>query len=161
MDTALQEKRIELYFRLSVLLKGAHSVLEIIGGLLLFVVSPDVIGKFLVWITQDELLEDSHDFIANYLLHFSKELTISSLLFGAVYLLSHGVVKFVLLAALLKNKLWAYPLSIIVFATFILYQIYRFTFTHSLGLIALTIFDLVLIWLVWEEYKIVRRRFIN
>jgi uncharacterized membrane protein len=29
--------------------------------------------------------------------------------FGAVYLLAHGLVKVILAAALLKNRLWAYP----------------------------------------------------
>ena len=31
------------------------------------------------------------------------------MLFGAVYLLTHGLVKVVLVVALLLNKLWAYP----------------------------------------------------
>src|SRR5438105_2308449 len=127
MDTVLQEKRIELFFRISVLLKGAQSLLEIIGGLLLFVITPDLARKFVVWITQDELLEDSHDLIANYLLQFSAELSISSITFGALYLLNHGLVKIVLVVALLKNKLWAYPWSLAVLAVFILYQMYRFT----------------------------------
>jgi uncharacterized membrane protein len=58
--------------------------------------------------------------------------------------------------ALLKNKLWAYPWSLVVLGSFILYQIYRFTFTHSLALIVLTVFDLAVIWLIWREYQIVR-----
>jgi uncharacterized membrane protein len=31
---------------------------------------------------------------------------------GAVYLLAHGLVKVILVAALLKNQLWAYPWTI-------------------------------------------------
>ena len=76
----------------------------------------------------------------------------------ALYLLSHGIVKLFAVVALLKNKLWGYPLSIVVFGGFVLYQIYRFTLTGAIGLIALTIFDLVVIWLIWLEYRAVKSR---
>jgi uncharacterized membrane protein len=57
---------------------------------------------------------------------------------------------------LLRGKLWAYPLSIWVLLAFIAYQLYRYTFTHSIGLILLSIFDLVVLWLIWHEYRTVR-----
>ena len=52
-------------------------------------------------------------------------LTGSAVLFGAVYLLTHGLVKVVLVVALLLNKLWAYPAMIAVLLLFIGYQLYR------------------------------------
>jgi uncharacterized membrane protein len=45
---------------------------------------------------------------------------------------------------------------VIVFGAFIVYQLYRFTFTHGIGLIALSVFDLVVIWLIWLEYRALR-----
>lgn len=41
-----------------------------------------------------------------------------------------------------------YPASIVVMSLFIAYQIYRYTYTHGIGLILLTLFDLILIGLV-------------
>jgi uncharacterized membrane protein len=76
----------------------------------------------------------------------------------AIHLLSHGVVKMFAVLALLKNKLWGYPLSIVVFGGFIAYQIYRFTLTGGIGLIALTIFELVVVGLIWLEYRAVKSR---
>jgi uncharacterized membrane protein len=35
---------------------------------------------------------------------------------------------------------------------FIVYQIYRLTFAFSIGLVALTVFDLVVAWLTYREY---------
>jgi uncharacterized membrane protein len=58
---------------------------------------------------------------------------------------------------LLKQKLWAYPSAVIVFGAFIVYQLYRFTLTHSIGLIALSLFDLVVIWLIHLEYRALKR----
>jgi uncharacterized membrane protein len=143
----------ERLFRVSVLLKGLHAGMEVVAGAALFAISPDVILRVVALLTQDELTEDPHDRIANYLLNAAKHLSIGSEHFAAIYLLGHGVVKIGLVIALLKDKRWAYPLAIIVFGAFILYQLYRFTFTHGLGLIALSLFDIVVIWLIWLEYR--------
>jgi uncharacterized membrane protein len=70
-----------------------------------------------------------------------------------MYLISHGVVKTLLVIALWLDKLWAYPLTIVVFSAFMGYQLHRFTRTHSWTLIALTIFDAVIIYLTWKEYQ--------
>jgi uncharacterized membrane protein len=64
----------------------------------------------------------------------------------------HGVVKIVLVAALLRDKIWAYPWMIAFLIVFIVYQIYRLTFAFSIGLVALTVFDLVVVWLTYREY---------
>lgn len=41
---------------------------------------------------------------------------------------------------------------ILVLAGFVVYQIYTFAYTHSLTLVLLTLFDLLIIWLTWREY---------
>ena len=75
------------------------------------------------------------------------------MLFGTVYLLAHGLVKVILVAALLKNELWAYPWMIGFLGVFIGYQLYRLSFKPSVGLAALTIFDAVIAWLTYSEYR--------
>jgi uncharacterized membrane protein len=74
-------------------------------------------------------------------------------LFGAVYLLAHGLVKVILVGALLKNQLWAYPWTIVFLGVFILYQVYRLSLKPSVGLVALTVFDAVIAWLTYREYR--------
>jgi uncharacterized membrane protein len=63
------------------------------------------------------------------------------------------VVKLVLVICLLLNKIWAYPLTIAVFTAFMVYQVHRFTHTHSWALIWLTAFDAVIVYLTWQEYQ--------
>ena len=50
----------------------------------------------------------------------------------------------------------AYPLAMGVFGCLVAYLVYRFTFTHGVGLILLSAFDLLLIWLVWREYRVAK-----
>jgi predicted membrane protein DUF2127 len=49
-----------------------------------------------------------------------------------------------------------YPASLVVLALFIAYQVYRYTYAPSIGLIVLTVLDLVVMALVWHEYRLVR-----
>lgn len=140
-------------FLIGITLKGIDGVLEVIGGLLLLVVSPATIDRLTRALTQHELSEDPHDFLATHLLHAAGTLTGSSARFGAVYLLSHGAVKIVLVAALLRNNLWAYPWMIAFLLAFIVYQVYRLTFAPSIGLLLLTVFDAFVVWLTYREYS--------
>ena len=140
-------------FEVGILLKGLDGVLEVIGGLLLLVVSPVTIDHLVTSLTQHELSEDPHDFLATHLLKTAHGLTGSAVLFGAIYLLAHGVVKVVLVAALLRNQLWAYPWTIGFLGVFIVYQLYRLSLEPSVGLAALTIFDAAIAWLTYREYR--------
>jgi uncharacterized membrane protein len=149
------QKNIRSIFRISLFLKGVNAILEIIGGVLfLFTGMVTDIIQFLI---QAELLEDPKDFTANFIQHYLPYSSQYSQFFASFYLLSHGVIKIFLVIGLLRNRLWAYPSAIVVFFLFILYQVYRFSYTHSLILVLLTILDLVVIVLTWHEYKIVKK----
>ena len=140
-------------FEIGIILKGLDGVLELVGGLLLLVVPPETINNIVAALTRGELSEDPHDFVASHLLQTAHGLSGHGLLFGALYLLSHGIVKIVLVVAVLKNKLWAYPAIIVFLLIFIVYQAYRVVLDHGLGMTALTIFDIFIVWLTWREYQ--------
>ena len=154
--TSKREKNIHRLFEISVLLKGLHALLEVVGGLFLLFISTGTIAQSLTWLTQDELVEDPHDIIARYFIHAGEQLSAGKQ-FASLYLLSHGLIKLALVIGLLKNKLWAYPWSIIVLGLFMIYQVYRYTYTHAIGLILLTLFDVVVLWLIWHEYRLVAK----
>jgi uncharacterized membrane protein len=143
---------LDRVFAVGIVGKGLNGAVELFGGLLLFVVTPQRIRSLAASWTQSELSEDPHDFIATHLLHTANGLTGHAVLFGAVYLVAHGLVKVVLVVALLLNKLWAYPWMIVVLLLFIGYQLYRIVLDPTAGLIGLTVFDLVIVALTWREY---------
>ena len=143
---------LDRVFEIGIIAKGLNGVAELIGGLLLLFVSPTRLRHLAGALTQGELSEDPHDFIATHLLHSANGLTGDAVLFGAIYLLIHGLVKIVLVIALLLNKLWAYPWMITVLLIFIGYQLYRIALHPTFGLIALTAFDALIVALTWREY---------
>jgi uncharacterized membrane protein len=145
-------------FEIGIIGKGINGAAELIGGILLLLLTPTRIHRVVVALTQGELSEDPHDFIATHLLHTANGLTGSAVLFGGIYLLTHGIVKVALVTALLLNKLWAYPWMIFVLIIFIGYQLYRIALSPSAGLIALTVFDLIIVALTGREYRQQLRR---
>ncbi len=123
------------------------------GGVLLWLIGPNAVLALVTRLTRQEISEDSQDWIATTLLHWAQGFSIATQHFYAIYLLSHGVVKLVLVVGLLRKERWAYPTSLAVMAIFVLYQLYRFSFTHDLGLILLSVFDLFVIALIWREWR--------
>ena len=140
-------------FLLSIWLKGLNGLAEIIGGLLVVVFGPQTIIGLVNYLTLSEISEDPHDLIANYLIHSASGYTVNLQFFWAAYFLIHGLIKIFLVISLMTRRLWAYPTAIIIFSLFIVYQLYRFSFTHSILLIILSLFDVLVIVLTYLEYQ--------
>lgn len=154
--STLPEKRIHRLFEVSVALKGISALAECVGGIAFALISTSSIRELVRAVTQGELSENPNDFIFSHLAGWAQSFSVSSKNVFIFYLLSDGVLKLFLVAGLLRNRLWAYPASMVVIILFILYQMYSFALTQSLGLIALTVFDCLLIFLIWHEHRIVR-----
>lgn len=148
-----QRSVLDKTFDVSILLKGLDGVLEVIGGVLLLVTPVSTVNHLVTFLTQHELSRDPHDFMASHLVAAAHHLTSSTALLGFLYLASHGLVKIVLVVALLKNKLWAYPWTMAFLTLFVGYQLYRLTGKPTIGLSLLTIFDVFVIILTWLEYQ--------
>lgn len=152
-DTALH-----VVFWTGILFKGIDGVLETIGGIALLVVSTQFIGDLVHVIFRHELFQDPNDLLANYVVNLADRLSVSTKTFAAVYLLVHGVIKMGLVGAIWRNRLWAYPLTGVVFSLFVLYQAARYVFTHSLMLVLLTAVDIIVIALLPHEYRRLSQR---
>jgi Predicted membrane protein len=153
----MQERRIHQIFEVSVLLKGAHAAVEAVGGIALALTNNQWIRDFVTRATQNELIEDHRDFVADHLVTWAHGFSIETQHFYAWYLLSHGAVKLALVTGLLMRKLWAYPTTMVVLGLFILYQLYRYSETHGVGLLLLTALDVVVVGLTWHEYSLMMR----
>lgn len=140
-------------FKISLYLKAADGILECLGGLLLLVLKPEQLNSLARIVTQHELSTDPKDFISNHILISAHGLTSASLVFGAIYLLSHGILKIVLVVEVLRQHLWAYIGLIVVTSGFIIYQIYRLAYKFSIGLLLLTVFDMLVVYLTQKEYR--------
>src|SRR5258706_432885 len=139
MRNRIDEQKLHLAFEISLVLKGIFALLEIAGGLLAYLITQQFLLRIVLPITQEEITEDPNDLIAGLLLQAARDFSVSSQQFTAFYLVSHGVIKALLIAGLLRGIQWFYPLAITVFVVFIAYQFYRFNLTHSIWLLVITL----------------------
>lgn len=151
------EKLMHTGFEMSLLIKGIDGALEALGGVLFLFINPDRLNALIRFLTLREISEDPNDYIANMLITLSQGFSVSLQNFVAVYLFTHGISKVLLVFLLQMKKLWAYPLSIVFLLLFIGYQIHRYLYSHSILMIFLTIFDVIMIWLVLVEYRRVKK----
>ena len=152
------EKEIHELFDATLVLKGIHAALELVAGIVLYFVSTENITRVTAFFLQGELKENSQDVVANYLLHAAQNFGGSSKLFATLYLLSHGIINGLLVVGLWREKIWAYPVSLIVIGGFTLYQLYMLIFGFSLWLVIITVLDIIILLLIWHEYAILRKR---
>jgi len=153
MNQVFDGKNLHRAFEVSIALKAFFAVLEAAGGLIAFFIPQSFILRQIVTLTQQGRILHEDNAIAAFLLHSAQNFSISTRHFVGIYLLTHGIIKLVVIAALWREKMWAFPLAILVFVLFIVYQLYRFSFTHSPWLMLLTIFDVAVLWLIWNEYR--------
>ena len=149
----MKNKNIYQLFRVGILVKGGISLLEVVAGIVVLFLPID----FMLSVSQ-ELTEklDPDTFLVSRTIGAIHHLAALSGLFVAIYLLSRGGIKLLLIIALLKNQLWAYPWSLIVLGLFDVYQIYEIINVRSIGIIVITLFDFVVMYFIWREWRVVK-----
>lgn len=106
--------------------------------------------------TQHELAETRRDPPMLFLLRAAHDFSIHRETFWSLYLIGHGILNLGVVIALMARRRWAHPASIVVLAGFVVYQLYRYTYSGAPVLIGLSLFDAVVIALVWREWRVAR-----
>jgi uncharacterized membrane protein len=147
---------LDRVFEGGLVLKGVSGVAEFLGGLLLLLTSPGAIHGFLVFLTQKEISEDPTDKIATFLLDSTAHIDTGAKAFAVAYLWVHAAIKLTAVIGILRNKAWAYPFSLIALGALTAYQVVSLVVRFSVGMFALTVFDVFILFLIRREYAKVR-----
>jgi len=146
-------RTVHTLFDVGIILKGINGVLEVTGGAALLTLTNSQVFALARFLTQHKLTEDPDALVATQILKLARHLTTSARVFGALWLLVHGVVKVGLVAALLLRRRWAYPAGIVVFLLFTAYQTWQYAESRSLPLLVLVLLDVAVVILTWLEYR--------
>ena len=153
----ISEKEIHTVFDVTLFLKAIHAFIEVAGGFVLLFISQTTIVNFVNFFIRDEITEEPTNHILQYISQSTAHITGSSKTFAALYLVSHGIINAGIVIALWKEKLWAYPVSMVVLGLFGVYQLYAYLLNHSYWLLALTLLDALVLVLVWHEYGVLKK----
>ncbi len=148
----MEPKTIDRLFVVGLILKGIGGLLEVLGGLTLWLVSQNFVFDLVVKLTQEELIEDPTDVIVLWLRQLAQNFSVSLKFFLALYLIVYGLVKISLIVGLWQKKLWVYPVAIAFTLIFMVYQLYRLVRYHNWWFLGFLIFDALVIWLIRQEW---------
>jgi len=153
MTTERTERVFHDGFLVGIWFKAAVGALQTIAGIAVLAVNQQTLAAWVARWTTPELIEEPTSHIAAWANSGVADLGAGSRMFVTIYLISHGIIKLGLIWAMLRRKMWAYPLSMWVIGGFIAYQLYRFASTHSIALIVLSVLDAIVVYLIWHEYR--------
>lgn len=154
MGNAGNRRGLHDLFLASIWTKGAVGLLQVVGGAMLGLVNRDQLTRLAVLVTQPELSEDHGDAIAAFVRHSAEQFGAGTQVFASLYLVVHGLIKIVLVVALLRRQMWSYPASLWILGGFIGYQCWRYAQTQSSWLVLLTALDILVVALVWREWRL-------
>jgi len=142
-----------MWFKIVIILKGFDGGFEILGGVLLLVVPLDSIQDALSGVAFYEVQTGQHAFIGNFIMSVSQKLDPHLQLIAALYLLLQGSIKILLVIALMKKRYHLYPWAIGFMLVFIFYFSFRIGYDRSILLAVLTLFDCIVAWLTYLEWR--------
>jgi uncharacterized membrane protein len=102
--------------------------------------------------------DESSDVLYHVVNFFISEQSFYVTHFLAFYFIFWGVIDILLSYNLIKEKLWAFPVSIVLIGLFVIYSITRFIFTHSLLLLSVIIIDVIILLLIYKEYQNIKEQ---
>ncbi|VVB79384.1 Uncharacterised protein [uncultured archaeon] len=157
MKAKLVDREIFETFRVLTFFKFLFALSEFIAGIVIFAIGRNNLVNFVISVAQRELLEDGNGSIAGYIVNLAQNFSIKAEIFIALYLIIHGIVKIILLYGVWNRKKIAYPVSILVFSLFLIYQIRLYLTNFSSWLLVLSVIDLAYVALLIFEFLTVRK----
>lgn len=140
-------------WKVALIFKFLDGILNVVAAFFVMFLSLESQMKFIDFLTQNELTEDPQDFVANYLFHFSQNITFDIEKFIIAYLFIHGLVNIFMVSALWVKKMWLHRVAGGLLSIFLLYEVYRFFLHPSWVLFVFVVIDVFILFLLWKDLK--------
>jgi uncharacterized membrane protein len=150
MYSRFHERFVHIAFTAGVLAKGIWGAMETAGSIFLVFASATLLARITAAFTAAEF---SDGFLTTAVTETIGGPSGDVRLFGIIYLLLHGIVNLILSLGLLRHRLWAFPTAIAIISSVAAYQTYQFAMSASVFVAGLTLFDMVMVWLIWHKWQ--------
>ena len=148
---APRDRWLRRVFAAGLVLKGVFAGIEVLAGALLL-----LFGRRTAAFAEAASARTTHirsEPVAAGLAHLAAGFSSQGEHFYALFFLVHGLVKGIAVIALLRGVPHAFPFAVSVLSAFVLYQLHRYVQTGSVGLLAVSAFDLMIIALIVREHR--------
>ena len=140
-------------FDIVVVLKGLNGLVEIASGATLLSIKAGTILEWVLWLTESEMLQDPHDYLASSLQKWALNFGHDAQVFAGLYLVTHGVIKLVLAILLYKERPWVFPLSLLLFTALVAFSLHHLLNHWSWPLTFFIAFDAFTIGVIAREWS--------
>ncbi|MBW4061978.1 DUF2127 domain-containing protein [Candidatus Saccharibacteria bacterium] len=147
------EARIKRLFYISLIIKGVDAVLQLVGGVLLLTLRSTQVDSAVRFLADHSYGGDLDDALFRHASGYLSHLTGGTIRFVAIYIIVDALLKLILIHEIFHKRYWAYIGLISILSVLVVYQTYRIILNHSVILMVLTAFDLVIIYLSAHEYR--------
>lgn len=152
-DTARTRRARWLHrgFAAGMVFKGIFAGVEVLAGTLLL-----LFGRHTAAFAEAASSRATHvasDPVAAWIAHLAAGFSSQDEHFYALFFLAHGLVKGIAVIALLRGVPRACPFAVSVLSAFVLYQLHRYVQSGSVGLLAISALDLLIIALIVREHR--------
>ena len=145
-------------FWLSLFLKGLDGLLQLLGGIVVLFFEPGTLGKTYRYLTRFLMGHRTDNPEAQFIRDAAHSFHMSTEILVFVYLVSHGIIKVLLVYGLLKERLWVFPAALAGFGFFLVLEIFRISQHFYWAIAALMCIDVFVITMVILEWKKVKRQ---
>lgn len=147
----------ELGYRIGLALKAIDGLIELVAGLLLWL-APALLKQLLGALGRQAAGESElRELLAHWAGRLSESIGTSAMTLVIVFLISHGIVKLVLVYCLLRDYRWVFRPALAILGLFAVYQLIVLISAPTVGKAVLLLLDVVIVWLVWAEWRSVQR----
>lgn len=153
IDTTQKRDLYDKLFNIGMWWRIIYGALRLVIGLALLKMIGQNFSEIFLKFMSHEITQDADDFLFTRLAPLASHISYTVTYFIAIYFIFWGAIDMLLSINILRKKLWAFKLSFVLITVFVMYEIHRFTYTHSKMLFLIIIIDLVLIWLIWKEQR--------
>ena len=151
--THIPEPQLSKLFRLSMWWRIIYGVLRLLLGIALLKVIGKEFSDLMYTLMSHELSGRAGDFVLEHLYMLFEKHSLKVTYFVALYFIFWGLVEIVLSLCLLKKIRAAFPAAISLIVLFIVYSVFRYLHTHSLVLLSVIVIDLVILGIIYQEYR--------
>lgn len=145
---------IDDLFEIGIVIKGIDGALEMLGGLLLWLVHPALVNSWIQRLTLHELAEHPQITLWPKVLSYESTHVYKGIaVFAVIYLLGHGLVKLGIAISLLRTLKYAYQFALGGMAVLIAIELFRLGTHFTIILTVFTLFDFVVTYLIWREWR--------
>ena len=140
-------------FKTLTALKGIWGFLEVILGVVLWVLSKNAFMSVVNFFFKEELAEPGRHAFSTFILNNVVPTTISLHAIIGIYFIVHGVIKIIIAASLWSEKIWLFPIALILLIATILYELYVLGHSFKLWILGSAILDIAILVLIHSEYE--------